>query len=122
MIKECSKCGENEDHNPGQTQCKKCYGIWYLTYKNRKRDLHYKKKFGISLEEYTALLYEQGGKCASCGKTGEDGRYKNMAVDHCHNTGKIRGILCANCNRAAGLVGDTSEGAYKLYKYLKENE
>ena len=122
MVKECSKCGEIEEHNVGQTQCKKCYGKWYLTYQNRKRDLHYKKKFGISLKEYDALLNEQEGKCACCGKSGEEGRYKNMAVDHCHKTGKIRGILCSKCNRAAGLIGDTSEGALKLYNYLKENE
>ena len=107
----CSKCGVLEEHGKGQTQCKKCYKKWYATYKDAKRNLHYLKKFGITLEEYNQRLDSQGGVCKCCGKAGEEGRYKNMAVDHCHTTGKIRGIICSSCNRAAGLIGDTSTGA-----------
>ena len=122
-IRVCSKCDEYELHNKGQTQCKKCYTKWYQGYKDtRKRDKHYMKKFGITLAEYNKILARQEGVCASCGTTGEEGRYKNMAVDHCHTTGKIRGILCANCNRALGLVGDTSKGVRKLLKYIEETE
>ena len=122
-IRLCSKCGEYEEHGKGQAQCKKCYSIWYQGYKDkRKRDIHYMRKFGITLEDYTALLYSQGGVCASCGRKEEKGRYKHMAVDHCHTTGKVRGILCSSCNRALGLVGDTSEGVRKLLKYIEERE
>ena len=74
---------------------------------NRKRSgrkCHLKTKFGISLEEYDRMLSGQGGVCAICSGTndrnGRGGKVLPLSVDHCHDTGRIRGLLCATCNTA----------------------
>ena len=122
MLKVCSKCGKKEEHNKGQTQCKKCYKEWYANYKDtKKRDAHYKNKYGISLCEYNIMLVAQGGVCFICKQT-EDGRYKSLAVDHNHFTGKVRGLLCSKCNRALGLFQDSRALLQEADKYLKEND
>ena len=63
-----------------------------------------KYTFGISLEQYNEMLKKQGSVCAICKEKCKSG--KNLAVDHCHTTGKIRGLLCSNCNRGLGLFTD----------------
>jgi len=52
-------------------------------------------------------------ECQICGSTDK------LCYDHCHTTGKFRGVLCRSCNSAIGLLGDTKESLYKAYKYLK---
>ena len=61
------------------------------------------KKFGITESEYEEMLSSQGGKCAICGG-GPDTRWKMLAVDHDHTTGKVRGLLCMVCNTTLGRV------------------
>ena len=61
------------------------------------RASHLRTKFGITVEQYDQLLADQGGGCFICGKTPEQ-EGKNLAVDHDHVTGEIRGILCAYHN------------------------
>lgn len=81
-----------------------------------ERRAYYSKRYylrynyGITSEEYDAMLEAQGGVCAICKRpeTGkhQSGNTKSLAVDHCHTTGKIRGLLCGDCNRAIGLFED----------------
>lgn len=85
-----------------------------------------KFKYGISLEEYEAILEKQGHSCAIC-KTKENGvpgkrRSWNWSVDHCHASGRIRGLLCNQCNRGLGMLGDTVESLQKALDYLKKSE
>jgi len=77
------------------------------------------KKYGITSEEYQVMLDKQGGCCAVCG--GEETRSASheMSVDHDHITGKVRGLLCNNCNRGIGLLGDTEEALHKAWTYLR---
>lgn len=66
-------------------------------------------KFGLSLENFDALLVEQGGLCAICRRPethARGGRAWPLSVDHDHVTGKVRGLLCNNCNRGLGLLSD----------------
>jgi hypothetical protein len=65
------------------------------------------------------LLEEQGGKCAVCGKLNNEGR-RRLAVDHDHKTGKVRGLLCGNCNTALGLVKEDPEILSLLADYLRK--
>jgi hypothetical protein len=58
--------------------------------------------YGISLEDYDILLARQGGACAICGQPSE----RPLCVDHCHVTGRVRGLLCRNCNSAIGFYCD----------------
>jgi hypothetical protein len=73
-------------------------------------------RYGISREEYDEILCIQNGVCGICGtKPGA----RRLAVDHDHETGEIRGLLCANCNRALGNLKDDHLIAYSAYQYLK---
>jgi len=94
-------------------------------YQNSDRDLlrdrELQKNYGISLAQRNQLLEEQGGGCAICGAT-EDLTGKELAVDHCHRTEIVRGILCSLCNTGIGMLGDDSQSVEKDLKYLIEAE
>jgi hypothetical protein len=78
------------------------------------------KKYGLTPEMYDTKLADQGGVCAACGLAE---RAKNqhgivsLAVDHDHDTGQIRGLLCMACNRALGMLGDCYERVLNLAIY-----
>ena len=73
-------------------------------------------KYG--LKDYDALLAAQGGGCAVCGSVLPQKGRKRPHVDHDHETGEVRGILCHNCNRALGAVGDSVERLDQLKRYI----
>jgi len=84
--------------------------------KGKKRhDTEFRKKFGIGLHQYQTMLKEQNGVCYICEK--ED--FRNLAVDHCHTTGKVRRLLCTNCNTALGKFNDNVDLLSKAIEYLK---
>lgn len=74
-----------------------------------------KKNYGLSIEEYNSLLKLQNNCCAICNKKEQK---KMLAVDHCHSTGKVRGLLCSKCNTAIGLVKENKETLNKMIAYL----
>lgn len=79
-----------------------------------------KTRYGMSEYEYDRILISQGGCCACCGaKRNIDGRM--WCIDHDHETGQIRGILCTNCNAGIGALGDTLSGVMRAVRYLKQN-
>jgi len=71
---------------------------------------------GLDPIEYERIYAAQGGVCLICSKACVSRR--RLSVDHCHDTGKIRGLLCAKCNRAIGLLGDDALLVFKAYSYL----
>ncbi len=73
-------------------------------------------RYGLTPEQYQFLLSSQDGVCATCGSINKDGR--RLAVDHDHETGEIRGLLCHNCNVILGLVNDRPEVLLSLVEYL----
>lgn len=79
--------------------------------------------YGITDLEYRALLEKQHGKCAVCGngetQMGNGGKVRNLGVDHCHDTGKIRGLLCHNCNVAIGHAQDDPALLRRMAAYLE---
>ena len=84
------------------------------------RDKYLKKKYGISVYQYNKLLKQQKRCCAICGKN-QKGERRNFAVDHCHKTGIVRGILCNYCNsRLLKYLGDDIPRAKGLVRYLKK--
>lgn len=85
----------------------------------RARAWHLRAKFGIGLTEYEAMLEAQGGRCAVCRSTESgDRRFSTFAVDHDHSTGRVRGLLCALCNRTLGQAGDNPERLMAMAAYL----
>lgn len=83
---------------------------------------HLKGSYGISIEDYNFLLQQQQFKCQCCGIESEKAQRGKLFVDHCHNSGKIRGLLCQQCNTALGMVKDNVETLYKLATYLLNNK
>lgn len=76
-----------------------------------------KNRYGITSEEYGWMLSFQAGVCAVC-KTDEAG--KSLAVDHCHKTGRVRGLLCRRCNMALGAFHDDADRIRRAAAYLIE--
>lgn len=81
---------------------------WYAANSERHREIerksHLRSKFGLDSEAYDAMLAAQGGVCAICAQTCKSGN--RLAVDHCHSTGLVRGLLCGFCNRTIGYFYD----------------
>ena len=93
--------------------CKPCHNDKYRDYK-RRWDLE--NKYGITLEEYDEMAKDG---CHICGKKSEGNRNKvNLNVDHDHQTGKVRGVLCGLCNTGLGKLGDNVEGLTRALEYL----
>lgn len=82
---------------------------------------HLKRKYGITLSDYDNLLEAQGGVCAICKSFETDKRRGNLSVDHDHETGKIRGLLCNRCNRGIGYLKDNPEILEAAARYLRES-
>lgn len=81
-------------------------------------------KYGLSSSDYEILLEKQGGVCAICSKPETRTHHKtgtpfSLAVDHDHETGRVRGLLCTKCNKAIGALGDNHEIISKVIMYLE---
>lgn len=82
--------------------------------------------YGITLDDYNKLLQKQHGVCAICHlpEVAIDNRTKeirNLSVDHCHTTGKVRGLLCTNCNNMLGRSKDNLVILANAIEYLKNS-
>lgn len=91
---------------------------YYQEHKKERKDVYLQKTYGISLQEYDEMLEKQDYKCAICGDkecpTGRD-----FAVDHDHETGEVRALLCARCNRGLGMF-EYRQAFSGLISYLEE--
>lgn len=76
-----------------------------------------KKGLNITAEQYLKMYADQGGCCYLCGKSELELTYK-LSLDHCHETGQIRGLLCMNCNVGLGNFQDNTEILRKAIEYL----
>lgn len=87
--------------------------------KEIKRNSELKRKYNITSEEYTRILKDQGGVCAICGSSTPGGPGK-FHVDHDHDTGKVRGLLCNNCNLGMGYYKDSIGVHLSAVQYLRK--
>ena len=87
--------------------------------KQKRRVRERRDRYGLSETEYEAMLERQGNACALCGADGRVAHKEVLAVDHCHATGKVRGLLCDSCNRAIGLLGDDPDRLRLAALYLE---
>ena len=82
-------------------------------------ELHMKRSYGIGFKDYDAMVLEQNGVCAICSAEPPKNQHKKrLNIDHCHTTGKVRGLLCDACNRAIGLLKDSPDLLTKAIQYL----
>lgn len=93
-----------------KTRCKLSQNLSYI-----------KWKYGLSKEEYEAMLSSQTNLCAICKQTGRHIRFDKLCVDHDHSTGKVRGLLCGKCNSAIGLLADNPELLRAAADYLEKH-
>lgn len=98
----CGGCHEKKQLDPARRLNKRC-----LVY-------------GIDSSQYKEMLEAQGGRCAICG-SGPKGRWGQLDIDHCHKTGKVRGLLCHECNKGMGCLGDDPDRVAAAEKYLRSS-
>ena len=111
----------NYPHGIGY-RCKECDAKYrkerYDPARNREKE--YKIKYGMTLDDYNRMLASQNNKCAICNRKSNNHRQnKHLDVDHCHTTGKIRGLLCHGCNVGIGSLQDDVELLEKAIDYLR---
>ena len=124
--RECCKHDQAEWRKNNPTFGVKNYRSWRqqnpIKYKEttRKKGL---RQYGLSIEEWEIIFDKQNGVCAICNLPEtviDKGTKRRLAVDHCHSTGKVRGLLCTKCNRAIGLLNDNPEILDKASAYLRK--
>jgi|SaaInlV_100m_DNA_5_1039725.scaffolds.fasta_scaffold38914_2 hypothetical protein len=80
------------------------------------------KRYGITLEDYNSMHEDQEGRCAICNGTDTGcSHHNNLCVDHCHDTGIVRGLLCNSCNKGLGHFRDEVERLEKAITYLTDS-
>lgn len=148
-FKKCSSCSQekeiilfhkNKSKKDGfSSLCKDCYKLSFNKnkishYENMKeykiknnskitkykRDWHFQNKYGITLADLDNLRTKQNFSCAICKKHELLTPRKSLCVDHCHTTGKVRGLLCESCNQALGLLYDNKESLINALEYLNK--
>ena len=86
----------------------------------QNKKYYLKSQYGITLEDYNLKLKEQQHKCAICNTDEVDVFKQTLYIDHCHTTGKIRGLLCHSCNVALGLLKDSQTLLDNAKDYLRK--
>ena len=86
-----------------------------VKYRNRVTTL---KEYNLTIEQYNKIFADQDGRCAICGIHNSELAH-SLSVDHCHETKKVRGLLCICCNTALGKFRDSPDLLNKAIKYLQ---
>lgn len=145
----CSSCGssksltdfykENRVKDGRARRCKECHNKVTKEYREKNPEIYRKaslkhwralddnkkherwiKRYGITSEEYKKMFEKQDGLCKICNKLCNSGHL--LSVDHCHATGKVRGLLCKKCNTALGMLDDNVRYFENAIMYLKNYE
>ena len=111
---------ENKNYDAKKERKKNRSRLWNRLNKNHRRSQQLTKKYGITLEDYEVMLESQNHTCKICA-TGEPRGVGTWKVDHCHTTGKVRGLLCNNCNLGLGNFKDNTVVLAAAIKYLNES-
>jgi hypothetical protein len=127
-MKKCRHCKEtksisdfsrNKSYRDGYfSTCKACRKSKYPTTLKQKQQAYerqIKRNYGITVDDYEKMYLAQNGLCAGCSQPNAGSKFH---IDHCHASGKVRGLLCANCNIALGLLNDSIKTLSRLIEYL----
>jgi hypothetical protein len=129
-IKLCGKCGTmtsnygvNSRAKDGlRSQCRTCDSREKKAHRAANQSLHrehkLKNRYGMTLEDYDNMLLAQGGACAMCPTIPQE---RKLFVDHNHDTGEVRALLCLPCNTMLGMAGDSVDRLQAGIDYLKEH-
>jgi len=145
-FKKCTKCSTvksvNEyylKNNKPRSNCKNCHALeakprysqnkerynnyskkWYKENPEKVKNIFLRNRYNITLEDFNEMLKNQNNTCAICKKDKQGER--DFHIDHCHTTGKVRGILCYKCNSSIGLLNDNIETLKEAIKYLEKHK
>lgn len=143
--KRCSRCHESKppsefsnraaSKDGKQNQCKACNSAWAKENTEARRDswrryrraTYMKQKYGLTIEDYWVMYEAQGQRCAICRIHGDDANQHTVQqlplhVDHCHTTGKVRGLLCRPCNTMLGDAKDDLDTLRAAIAYLESSQ
>ena len=136
LVKTCRICNTEKSLNEfgkdskgkdsKRLYCKKCDQARAKKWKDNNKEriaeynTHYKREYtyGLSKEGYLSLLIEQDNKCAICNIDQKE-LSRKLVVDHCHNSNKVRGLLCSHCNVGIGMLKENEENLMAAIQYLK---
>lgn len=138
-MRQCKKCKKyktpdkftkNKNCSKGiEHTCRKCSSDrkinWEKINRSAYKNAYLKYKFKIDLNKYTEMSKKQNSVCAICKNPETEifkksNKLKDLCIDHCHFTGKIRGLLCRKCNTGLGNFRDSPEYLKTAIKYLKK--
>jgi hypothetical protein len=122
---------ETRDYNRAKAQEQRkrdpeYYRRWKAEHPERNRNYHRRYRYGISHEDFLTLFEKQGGKCACCGTAlvldlPKRDPQRTTSVDHDHETGKIRGLLCNGCNAGLGHFEDSVQRLEQAVAYIRRH-
>lgn len=123
--KTCTKCkkakalyafaGQKDKPDGKREQCKKCLHDWYIRNRESIREKHIRRAFNTTSEIVELCRESQGGLCGICRQD------LPLEIDHNHQTGKFRGLLCRSCNTGLGHFKDNPLNFYWALAYLEAN-
>lgn len=133
-MKHCPVCKSDKELDQfwkGQYCCIECQKIkqkivWESRTPKKRLEQHLKYKYGVSHQEFMDAWQKQSGCCAICSEVLPDlmvyeNRKRGYAIDHNHETGEFRGILCLNCNSLLGMARESKRVLQKAINYLDNN-
>ena len=108
-------------------KCCKSTAQWHTKNPEYESGRKLKKRYNITPEQYIEMLIVQDHRCAICGNKetalhNHSGKVQKLAIDHCHITGKVRGLLCQDCNRGLGKFHDNLQHLQKAIDYLSKHQ
>lgn len=126
---QCRNCGETFAPRNGNHKafCTESCRIYWLNNCHEgqiksRLEYSYKKKYGISIEDYDRMSDEQNHVCAICGQPQNRANTSRLSVDHNHETGSVRGLLCHLCNSGLGAFQDDPQILTSAIEYLNKHK
>lgn len=123
----CTKCGikkrlsefhkDKQKRGGSASRCRECRSNnpKLRAYTSKRYEAQLKCNYGITLDDYDKLCLDQNNVCAICE---QPQLHQRLSVDHCHNTGKVRGLLCQSCNLTLGILEKLNFDTTKFQEYL----
>ena len=133
MLKICKICNLEKDISDfyaGRKDCKSCKNLIAKQWRKdnpkntekhlvRMRERAKERRYGITQEQFNKMLIDQKNMCAICSSKFKN--TKNTHIDHCHDSSRVRGLLCNNCNMALGQFNDNTDIMDNIIKYLQKS-
>ena len=131
MLKTCKECGIEKnisDFYSGRKDCKDCKNSKAKQWRKdnpknverhliRMRERTKERRYGITQEQFDQMIIDQNNKCKICSIEFKGTKFTH--IDHCHDTNRVRGLLCNDCNLALGQFNDNTDILDNAIKYLK---